>query len=773
MAYVRPLGEIRVADAFTAGGKGANLGELAGAGFPVPEGFVVLLDAYRAAIELAGVREELAALHAEALASVGDAGKLAANCERMRKLAGEAVPPPEVREAVLNAYRALSPAAAVAVRSSAIGEDAPQISFAGMTASYPDVWGEYAVLERVSACWASLFSPRLVAYRASHGLAGEPGMAVVVQRMVRPQRAGVTFTADPRTAERSTAVVEAVFGLDEASPGVADEPDTYLVNKDDLRVLGARVAHRRVLDQALLLQLVRLACRVEDHFGRPQDIEWVAGADGAVWLVQTRTITTPAESGADRPLVSGLGAAPGAATGIVRVLSTPKESPHLGDGEVLVAPMTDPDWVPAVRRAAALVTDGGGLTAHGAIVARELGVPCVVGTGDATRVLTDGRPVTVDGDRGEVRPVRASLPARVREAEYPLGVAEPIGTRLYVDLAVPADAPGSAALPVDGVGLLRAESMVLGALGGRHPLEALVHGEQESFVDAVVPGLLAVAEAFAPRPVIYRASDLRTREFRALAGGGEHEPAEESPVLGCHGCYRHVRQPALLGLELRALARARERAPNLQLMIPFVRSRWELEEFLRLVDTSPLGRQHGLQRWITAEVPSVLHWLPSYVGLGIDGVAIGVDELARLVLGRELVSTSVFPPEVTTGARAEGLGFGEAGHRPGKARGARESRSGYPTPIARPLEHSRESGARGFDESDPAVLDMIAQLAGKASALEIPSTIWGRVLTSRPEFAEHVVRFGITGVSAEPGAVLAVRAAIASAERRLLLGRSR
>ncbi|HET6503931.1 MAG TPA: PEP/pyruvate-binding domain-containing protein [Amycolatopsis sp.] len=692
MTGVRPLGEIRATDALRAGGNGANLGELTRAGFPVPAGFVVLRGGFRTTTESAGIAEELAALHAEALDSVDDAEKLSQLCKRMRALTREAALSPGLRDEIVRAYRGLGAGSAVAVRASAVGEDGGP---AGMTTGSREVTGEDALLEGVSGCWASLFSRRLVAYRASRGLSGMPETAVVVQRMVQAVRAGVIFTADPRTGE-PTVVVEAT------SPGGnAGEPDTYLVDKDELTVLGARVADRQLLDEPVLLRLVCLASRVEDRFGCAQDIEWAIDRDGAIWVLRTRAITTlgaPAGGSGEKLLVTGLGAAPGTAAGVVRTLLAPGDGARLLPGEVLVAPATDPDWAPAIRHAAALVTDDGGRNGHTAAAARELGVPCVVGTEDATRLLTDGRVVAVDGNRGEVHATRRA-PIRVHEPEPPAGKVDgPIATGLYLDLAEPGDARRAAALPVDGVGLLRGESLVTQALGGSavteslsgHPGAAPGPAARESFVDSMVASLRTVAAAFAPRPVVYRASD--------LPGG-----------------FRGPRRSGLFPLELEALAAARESAPGLHLMIPFARSRRELEECLRLVDASRLGR--GARRWIMAEVPSALYWLPSYVGLGIDGVSIGIDELTRLTLG--------VPPD-------SGL----------------------------------------FDESDPAVLDTIERIVRKATALGITASACGSALWTNPALTGYLVRSGITSVSVDPGAVPATRAAIASAERRPLLGRT-
>jgi pyruvate, water dikinase len=348
----------------------------------------------------------------------------------------------------------------------------------------------------------------------------------------------------------------------------------------------------------------------------------------------------------------------------VHVVHTVEESRALEPGEVLVAPMTTPDWVPTMRRAAALVTDGGGLTCHAAIVSRELGVPCIVGTRRATEALRDGELVTVDGAGGaiyegdQVASIAAPAVTVAGEPGAP-GVAapEPLATRLYVNLAIADRAEETAALPVDGVGLLRAEFMITDALGGVHPRALLARGDQAEFLEKMSASLLRITRAFAPRPVVYRTIDFRSNEFGKLQGGEEFEPVEANPMIGYRGCYRYVREPELFALELEMLARVREETPNLHVMIPFVRTRWELEACLELIEASPLGRQRGLHRWVMAEVPSVVYRVPEYAALGVDGVSIGSNDLTQLMLGVDVTprrapssSTSPTPPCATPSA---------------------------------------------------------------------------------------------------------------------------
>lgn len=749
MGYVRDFAHIRITDAEEAGGKGANLGELVSAELPVPPGFVVLRDAYLDSMERAGVRAELAAAHAEAMSLV-DEDRLAAASERMRELVVKAGMSPRAREQVLAAYQTLGSDLFVAVRSSATGEDGADASFAGMNATFTNVRGADDLVARVVDCWASLFGSRVVAYRASRGFTAEPAIAVVVQKMVASERSGVAFTADPSNGNVDQIVVEGALGLGEVVVSGSVEPDTYVLAKDGLRVLKTRIGNQayklvrgpdggdvridldrdsavaRVLTNDEVVGVARLAAAVEAHYETPQDVEW-AIENGTVWLVQARPITTlgaarqPEGSPIDiEPLVSGLAASPGRVAGTVRVLTAPQQGKRLRDGEVLVAPMTNPDWVPTMRRAGALVTDSGGMTCHAAIVARELGVPCIVGTGTATTDLSDGQLVTVDGSLGEVlagdqtRKATATTPV---VAVAPAAV-ESTGTKVYVNLAIAERAEAVAALPVDGVGLLRAEFMLTDALGGQHPRDLLAHGGQEKFIAAMSRSLLRITQAFNPRPVIYRAIDFRTNEFRGLTGGEKYEAQESNPMIGYRGCYRYVREPELFTLELSALARVREHTPNLHLMIPFVRTKWELEACLELIDASPLGRHRGMHRWVMAEVPSVVHWLPEYVGLGIDGVSIGSNDLTQLMLG---------------------------------------------------VDRDSETCAELFDESDPAVLDAISQIVGTARRLGITSSLCGQAPSTQLGFAERLVRMGITSISVNPDVVGVARAAVAAAERRLLL----
>jgi pyruvate, water dikinase len=392
---------------------------------------------------------------------------------------------------------------------------------------------------------------------------------------------------------------------------------------------------------------------------------------------------------------------------------------------VLVATMTSPDWVPLMRRAAAIVTDAGGMTSHAAIVSRELGIPCVVGTRTATRTLRDGMQVTVNGKDGTVLAgaVPAAEPASRPSRAATAVVASPItGTRIYVNLGEPERAVEIAARDVDGVGLLRAEFMMMSALQGVHPRELVERDQTDGFVRRMKEGLTTIAAAFDPRPVVYRAMDFRSNEFRSLEGGDRHEPVEANPMIGYRGCFRYTKEPDLFSLELLVLAEVRRDHPNLHLMLPFVRTGWEMRRCRELIDDSALAHSPGLELWVMAEVPSVVSWMDEYVRLGATGVSIGSNDLTQLVLG---------------------------------------------------VDRDSELLAPYYDERDRAVLDAIHSIIERAHSLGITASICGQAPSVHADFAARLVEWGIDSISVNADAIERTRRNVASAEQRMLLAAAR
>jgi pyruvate,water dikinase len=760
---VRGFGQLSKADVEFAGGKGANLGELTRAGLPVPPGFVIGAPGYTALCEAQDLRGRIAD-ELEGV-QVDDTATLQQASARVREMVMAEPLPEWLEESIRAAYADLAESeheAAVAVRSSATAEDTESASFAGMNETFLNVRGPDAVVEAVRRCWASLFGARTIFYRAKRGFS-QTGMdiAVIVQRQIPATRAGVMFTIDPSTGRADWIVIEGCFGLGESVVSGSVSPDRYVVDKhtmailrrevrakelvvepDDgggtaVRRLSAAESMRPVLDDEQVGRLAELAVLIERHYGAPQDTEWAFDPDGAVWMLQSRPVTSAGgdrevlseeravDGAALRPLIRGLGAAPGSAGGPVRIISSLADAARLGDGDVLVTHMTSPDWVPLMRRAAAIVTDSGGMTCHAAIVSRELGVPCVVGTAEATQKLRDGELVTVDATHGVI--LRGAAVghdgARLVAAPAQRPVAPVTGTKLLVNLSEPSQVERAAALEVDGVGLLRAEMMVLEALDGVHPRQLIEQGRSGDFVQRMANSLMRFAAAFAPRPVTYRTIDFRTHEFRGLQGGERFEPEEANPMIGYRGALRYTHEPEVFLLELDAVRRVWDEGhTNLHVMLPFVRTARELESCRALIAGTGLLERAGFELWVMAEVPSVLFNLERYAAMGIAGISIGSNDLTQLMLGADRDSELV---------------------------------------------------ADVFDERDPGVADYLRQLIPQARAAGLHTSICGQAPSVYPEYSELLVRSGIDAISVNLDVVDRTRRLIAAAETRLILDSAR
>ncbi len=654
-----------------------------------------------------------------------------------------------------------------AVRSSATAEDLEGASFAGLQDTYLNVTGIDQILAATKRCWSSLFTTRVLVYREKKGFDHlQVHLAVLIQKMVDSVVSGILFTRDPNTGENHM-IVEAGWGLGEAIVGGEVTPDHYVVDGATLKVVHKQISEQRVrivraegggnrhedvpadaqsvqkLSDHRLSRLVSLARVIESHYRRPMDIEWCADAE-SLYIVQARPVTTIPTStapGAERPsnpsggdsseqapLVRGFGAAPGIAGGIARILRGAEEMDRIQAGEVLVTTMTTPDMVPAMSRASAIVTDEGGMTCHAAIVSRELGVPCVVGTRDATKKVAEGSEVTVDGKTGSVY---AGLRAPKAVTVVPAasaggghgGEGAPItATKIYVNVGVPEKAEEYSRLPVSGVGLLRIE-FIFTAHIREHPLSLIKKGKREELVRRLAEGVGKVCRAFHPRPVIIRTSDFKTNEYRGMPGGEEFEPVEENPMIGWRGCSRYISpvyKPAFL-CELEAIQRVRTDMglKNAMVMLPFVRNTWELEEITEMMRAQGLKRSRDFQLYLMAEVPSTV-LLAREFSAHCDGFSIGSNDLTQLILGADRDS--------------ETLG-----------------RMGY------------------FDERDPAVLNAIRMLISGAHEAGRTVGICGQGPSVYPEFAEFLVKEGIDSISLNADTVLSTMRTIASLEQRMKL----
>ncbi len=738
------LQEINKSHLSAAGGKGASLGELARIGVPVPPGFVVTADTYYRFLEFADLRGELTALLQ--LVDPSSPDSLSQVARRIQAVIMDAPMPQETADAVTKAYAEMGKGL-VAVRSSATAEDLPEASFAGQQSTYLNIEGEGPLVHAVQECWASLFEPRAIAYRIEQGFEHmKVGIAVVVQRMVQSEASGVMFTVEPVSNDGTKIAIEAVFGLGESLVSGAVTPDLSLVDKGTLRVVEEKIAKqpwkltrnpdfqaggdedpnveagipdadqgKRKISQEDAIALAHLGRQIEYHYGHPQDVEW-AMEGGSLYVVQSRPITTltVAQEVLKRltatVLLRGSGASTGGATGQVRIVRDVRELDRVQKGDVLVAEMTTPDFVPAMKRAVAIVTDQGGRTCHAAIVSRELGLPCVVGTETATTVLAEDDWITVDGAQGLVYEGKLELAQqRVKPAKR-----FKTNTRVYVNLADPELAEAISQRNVDGVGLLRAEFIV--AHIGEHPRHMMDQGRGQEWSERLAEGIEAFARAFAPRPVVYRLTDFKTNEYRNLKGGEAYESQEENPMIGYRGASRYVREPDLFHLEAQALVNVRQRYPNICVMVPFVRTPPEMARVKEMLEEEGLRREDGLKLWMMVEVPSNVILLDQFLDVGIDGVSIGSNDLTQLTLG---------------------------------------------------LDRDNSKFIETFDERDPAVMWSLERVVRRCAERDVTCSICGQAPSFYPELTQQLVEWGITSISVSPDMIDTTREYIAMGEKKL------
>ncbi|MGD0674558.1 MAG: phosphoenolpyruvate synthase [Polyangiaceae bacterium] len=721
--WIKQLRDVGLSDVPNVGGKNASLGELLRAlvplGVNVPDGFAITADGYRHFVDANG----LAAPITDALQGIrkGDVNDLVRRSDRIRELMVRAPMPADLEQEVTQAYEALGRAGGgasvdVAVRSSATAEDLPNASFAGQQETFLNVRGAAAVSEAVRKAFASLFTPRAINYREDMGFEHmRVALSVGVQRMVRSDlaSAGVIFTLDTDTGHRGVVLVTSSFGLGESVVQGRVIPDQFVVHKDRLRAgfrplvrrkLGAKESrlvydeggHRAVrtertpdalratfsLEDGDVITLAQWALRIEEHYSRvrgedtPMDIEWAKdGRTGDLFIVQARPETVHSQQsapmirmckleGEGRAIATGLAIGDSIAVGRARVIRDPSLEAEVQKGDVLVTEVTDPDWEPIMKIASAIVTDRGGRTSHAAIVARELGIPAIVGTGNATVNIADGRSVTVSCAEGETGHVYDGALAFSVEQVNPATLPKP-KTQIMLNVGDPDSALKLAMLPCDGVGLARME-FIFASWVGVHPLaltrymtlplevrgavDARTGGATDKvqyFIDRLSQGIGMLAAAFWPRPVILRFSDFKTNEYSRLVGGAAFEPHEENPMLGWRGASRYYHPNYKEGflLEVAAVRRVREAfgLTNLKVMIPFCRTPAEGERVLSTMCEGGLVQgQGGVEVYVMAEIPSNILMADDFASL-FDGFSIGSNDLTQLTLGVDRDSTTVAP----------------------------------------------------------------------------------------------------------------------------------
>jgi len=771
-ALVLWFDEISKGDVPLVGGKSASLGEMTSkTKVPVPYGFALTAEAYRLFLKKNGLDRKIAdAL--KPLKDLNDTATLQKVGAAIRKMINSAPMPKELEKVIVDAYQELSAREKVknpfvAIRSSATAEDLPDASFAGQQETYLNISGANNVVEKVRECFASLFTDRAIFYRVQKGFDHlSIALSAIVQMMCYSESAGVIFTIDPTNGDDSVVMIEANYGLGEYVVQGRVTPDDYYVDKKTLTITRKNIPvktvmlvqkpeggteerpvpetlkNRQVLTDDEVRELAKYALTIEQHYGRAMDIEW--GLDkqtGKLLILQARPETVwslkkvPVEQKAApvvaerKILVKGLPASPGIVAGKVHLIPSVEHVSEFQPGEILVTEMTAPDWVPAMKKAKAIVADSGGMTCHAAIVSRELGIPCIVGSKNGTQVLATGMEVTVDAKRGVVyegtlaeavspEPQQVTFTGQTGFSEAPV-----TGTKILVNLGEPELAEKIAQLPVDGVGLLRMEFIVNDHIR-KHPMWLIEIKHPEEFVDKLAEGLATFCRAFHPRPVVLRFSDFKTNEYAKLEGGEKYEAGikEANPLLGFRGASRYTdpRYEPAFKLEIAAVKKVRNEMglKNLWCMIPFNRTVDEFVKIRELLQSEGLRQDEDFKLWIMAEIPSNVLVADEFCKAGADGFSIGSNDLTMLILGAD-----------------------------------RDNE------ILAPL----------FDERNLAVKRAIKSLIETAHQYGKTVSICGQAPSVYAEFTRFLVETGIDSISVNPDVVVQTRKLVAQVEQRILL----
>ncbi|MGA2681758.1 MAG: phosphoenolpyruvate synthase [Candidatus Bathyarchaeia archaeon] len=772
--------DVRNTDVHLVGGKNASLGEMISVGLPVPPGFAVTAYSYEKYIQEKNIAEEIYKIINETVTNPNDPKQYDVASKKIRELIEKTPMPKDIENAIRSAYKQLNQRLElkdvfVAVRSSATAEDLPDASFAGQQETFLNVKGPDDLIGKVVKCWSSLFTPRAIFYRTEKGFAHEKVfISVGVQKMVNSGCAGVMFTINPVTGDQNEIVIEGNYGLGETVVSGVVNPDDFVIDKATLKIKDRRIARKTIeyirdpttgktvhLDVPVDKQkvtcitdeeistLAKLAKRIEGHYGKPMDIEWAIDQDLSfpqnMFIVQARpetvwgskTMETPVKEQnvqeALKVAVRGISAGrKGYGAGMAKVvLNTDDANKIMRKGDILVTGMTDPDFVPFMKMASAIVTDKGGVTSHAAIVSRELSIPCVVGTETATQVMKTGKEYTVDSRNGivyegimtqAIQPaVTSNGPAMGMQATETAPVT---ATKIYMNLGVPEKIEDYKNLPFEGIGLMRIEFILASAIG-QHPMMFVETGKSQEFIDKLAEGMATVARAIQPRPVVVRLSDFKTNEYRGLKGGEKYEIVEENPMLGWRGCSRYISKwyVEAFRLECKAIKKCRTEwgLKNVYAMLPMVRTLWEAKKVLEIMKEEGLERTRDFKIWFMAETPSI---------------AIMADEFSKLVDGFSIGSNDMTQGILMIDRDSERLG-----------------QMGY------------------FDERDPAVKRIIAHLIKVAHENGCTVSICGEGPSNLPDFAEFLVRAGIDSISVNNDALVVTRKNVASIEQKIILER--
>ena len=755
MNYVKVFEKLGKEDIPIAGGKGANLGELTNAGIPVPPGFVITSETYNKFITKTGIINQINDM-LNGL-DINDTLELQKVADDIKNLIITTDIPDDIQRVIIEAYNALClkvdlDEVVVAIRSSATAEDLPDASFAGQQETYLNISGIDDVLENVRKCWASLFEARAIFYREENEFDHSKVLiAVVVQQMVDSEKAGVMFTVDPSTGAEEM-LIEGAWGLGEGVVSGIVTPDTcrydkindkvksYLVNtkktmftKDSKTGSTIQIdvpddlKDKKVLEDSDIEQLVTLGRRIQKHYGAPMDTEWGV-ENGKVYMLQARPITTlddiPEDTQSlddeERVIITrGLGASPGLVSGTVKVIKELDELDKILDGDILVTTMTTPDMVPAMKRTNGIVTDEGGVTCHAAIISRELGIPCVSGTGEATSVLKENTKVTIDGKKGIVyegdfggdKDSEESTTTQTNVSAAPLITV----TDVKVNVSMAEAAKKAYATGADGVGLLRTEHMMLAT--GTVPYKFIDEGREDELVKVLVDNILKVVDVFYPKTVWYRTLDAPTDEFKTLEGG-ENEPDEANPMLGWRGIRREIDQPDILKAEFKAIKKLHEQGyTNVGVMLPLLHKPEELRQAKEIARSVGLEPHKDVDFGMMVETPAAAIIIEDFIAEGLDFISFGTNDLTQYTLA---------------------------------------------------LDRNNELVAKHYSEAHPAIIKLLKSVIKKCKAAGVTTSICGQA-GSKPEIVEILVEAGIDSISANTDAVPTIRKIVAKVEKKIML----